>query len=75
MEKNDRNEFDVTDPMEQESFALMNTAAFRMIMRVVQEAVYGDPLDRNSTEIKDLYDFLESQSCMLVDRISFDPKQ
>lgn len=52
----------------------MNTAAFRLIMRVVQEAVYGDPLDKNSTEIKDLYDFLESQSCMLVDHISFDSK-
>lgn len=61
--------------MDKESFALMNTAAFRLIMRVVQEAVYGDPLDKNSTEIKDLYDFLESQSCMLVDRISFDSKQ
>lgn len=61
--------------MNESSFALMNTAAFRLIMRVVQEAVYGDPLDKNSTEIKDLYDFLESQSCMLVDRISFDSKQ
>lgn len=59
--------------MKEESFALMNTAAFRLIMRVIQEAVYGDPLDRNSTEIKDLYDFLESQSCMLVDRIVLKP--
>lgn len=51
---------------QEESFAVMNTAAFRLVMRVVQEAVYGDPLDRNSTEIKDLYDFLESDKCKLM---------
>lgn len=59
--------------MNEESFALMNTAAFRLIMRVVQAAVYGGPLDRNSSEIKGLYDFLESRSCMLVDRIVLKP--
>ena len=59
--------------MNEECFALMNTAAFRLIMRVVQEAVYGEPLNRNSTQIKDLYDFLESQCCMLVDRIVLKP--
>lgn len=61
--------------MEQESFAIMNAAAYRLLMRVVQKAVYGDPLDRSTTEIKDLYDFLESTSCMLVDRIRLDSQQ
>ena len=61
--------------MEQESLAIMNAAAYRLTMRVVQRAVYGDPLDRSATEIKDLYDFLESANCMLVDRIRVDSQQ
>ena len=63
MEKNE--ELQVSRPLQEESIAVMNSAAFRLIMRVVEEAVYGGPLDRNSTEIKDLYDFMESDNCRI----------
>lgn len=45
--------------------AIVNAAAFRLIMRVVNEAVYGAPLDRESQVVKDLYDFMESDKCRL----------
>lgn len=51
--------------MDKECFALMNMAAFRLFMRVIQKAVYEGPLDKNSTEIKEMYDFLESTNCTL----------
>lgn len=43
-----------------EGRAIVNAAAFRLIMKVVQEAVYGEPLNRESQVVKDLYDFMES---------------
>ena len=45
------------------SRAIVNSAAFRLIMKVVQEAVYGEPLTGESPVIKDLYDFMESDKC------------
>lgn len=45
--------------------AIVNAAAFRLIMRVVNEAAYGGPLDRESPVIKDLYDFMESDKCRI----------
>lgn len=45
--------------------AIVNAAAFRLIMRVVNEAVYGAPLDRESQVVKDLYDFMESDKCRI----------
>lgn len=49
-----------------ECFAMMTNGAYRLIMRVVQEAVYGGPLDKESPVIKDLYKFLESKDCRLI---------
>lgn len=48
-----------------EGRAIVNAAAFRLIMKVVQEAVYGEPLNRESPVIKDLYDFMESDKCSI----------
>lgn len=45
--------------------AIVNAAAYRLIMKVVQEAVYGEPLNRESQVIKDLYDFMESDKCSI----------
>ena len=45
--------------------AIVNAAAFRLIMKVVQEAVYGEPLNRESPVIKDLYEFMESDKCQI----------
>jgi hypothetical protein len=48
-----------------EGRAIVNAAAFRLIMRVVNEAVYGAPLDRESQVVKELYDFMESDKCRI----------
>ena len=45
--------------------AIVNGAAFRFIMSVVEDAVYGQPLTSDSPSIKSLYEFLESDRCKI----------
>lgn len=48
-----------------ESRAIVNAAAFRLIMKVVKESEYGEPLKRESPAVKDLYDFMVSDKCRI----------
>lgn len=45
--------------------AIVNAAAYRLIMRVVNDTMYGAFLDRESPAVKDLYDFMVSDKCRI----------